>query len=716
MTNNSHDITDTVVYAVTENIATITLKSPPVNALSLALRTGILDGIKRANDDAQVNVIVITSALPIFSGGADITEFDTGTSEPHLPEVLDDIEQSAKPVIAVLPGNAYGGGLELALACHYRISYKGNRVGLPEVKLGLLPGAGGTQRLPRLVGLANALDTIISGNPKTVQSLPGLFDQLTDSADLLPQVTSEFIEKLKTEGYPIKKTADIHIDESQIPEGLFAQTEAMLLKKAAGFYAPFKCIEAVKNSLSMAFPDGIQAEKSLFMECLNTPQSAAQRHLFFAERQASHLPKDVTSKATREIRSVAVIGAGTMGGGIAMNFINVGIPVRLVDRDEEAIAKGIATIRKNYQSAIKKGRLTEQDVEGLINLLTPTVKYHELAEVDLVIEAVFEDMAVKKQVFQQLDEHCKPGVILASNTSTLDINDIGRSISRPGDVIGMHFFSPANVMQLLEVVRTRDSADEVITTVMKLAKRIRKTAVLVNVCFGFVGNRMIEVYARESNRLLLEGATPEQVDRVINQFGMPMGPFAMGDMAGLDIGYLIRQSRRAYIQHDASYCIVADRLVEAGRVGLKAGAGAYRYEPGSRQPIADDFVLDIAKQEAEKLTIVQRDISDKEVMERCLFPLINEGLQILQEGIAQRASDIDVIYVFGYGFPVFRGGPMHYAEAVGFETILKQLQHYQSSLGEYGDMWFKPCDLLEAMVSEKHTLSELTNSTFAGEK
>lgn len=696
-----------VSFSLKDNIAYITLNSAPVNALSKALRLGIIDGVQQANADDACDAIVLSSALPIFSGGADITEFGSSNMEPHLPEVLEVVEQSPKPVIAALPGHAYGGGLELAMACHYRISFAGNKVGLPEVKLGILPGAGGTQRLPRLAGVPASLDTIISGNPKAVHKLPGLFDVLADGPEQLISASTDFLAKLKADGFPVCKTCDLTVSQDGLPDDIFEQTEAGLKKKAAGFYAPFKCLEAVKNSLSMDFQTALKAEQALFMECLNTPQSAAQRHLFFAERQASHLPKDVDASSKRDVRSVAVIGAGTMGGGIAMNFINVGIPVLLVDRDEAAIEKGIGIIRKNYQSAIKKGRLTEEQVDGLIALLMPVVDYQKLSDVDLVIEAVFEDMDVKKQVFSQLDSHCKPGCILASNTSTLDINLIARSTSRSQDVIGMHFFSPANVMQLLEVVRTDDSSDEVIATVMKLAKRIRKTAVLVKVCFGFVGNRMIEVYARESNRLLLEGATPEQVDRVLNQFGMPMGPFTMGDMAGLDIGYLVRKSRKEFIKHDPTYCILADKLVEDGRVGLKAGAGVYQYEAGSRKPIPDESVLQLAKDEAVRLGVEQREISDQEVLERCLFPLINEGLDILDEGIAQRASDIDVIYIFGYGFPVFRGGPMHWAESLGFDTLLQQINHYRSSLGEYGEMWFKPSQLLEKLVAEKLTLADI---------
>lgn len=700
-------------YQTINNIAVINLDNAPVNALSKKVRVALIDGVTAANQDDQIQAIVISSELRLFSSGADITEFSARHEDltPHLPEVLHLIEQSNKPVIAAVTGNAFGGGLELAMACHYRVSFNNNMVGLPEVKLGLLPGAGGTQRLPRLAGIPTALQVITSGNPTKVQKLPGLFDELVDSpADILGAVQG-LVAKLAEDDFPVRRACDIVISQDSYPAEIFEQTQALLSKTAANYPAPFKCLQAVRNSVEMDFDAGLKAEQALFMECMATPESAAQRHLFFAERQAAHLPKEIASTPVRDIQSVAVIGAGTMGGGIAMNFINVGIPVKLVDRDMAAIEKGIGIIRKNYQSAIKKGRLTEEKVEQIVSLITPVVEYSDLAECDLVIEAVFEDMNVKKQVFKQLDEHCKAGAILASNTSTLDIDEIATATSRPEDVIGMHFFSPANVMQLLEVVRCEKTSFDVINTVMKLAKKIKKTAVLVKVCFGFVGNRMIEVYARESNRLVLEGAKPEQVDRVIYEFGMAMGPFVMGDMAGLDIGYFIRNSRRETIAHDPSYCVIADRLVEAKRVGLKAGIGIYKYEAGSRTPIPDPEVLEIARAEAEKLGIEQREVSDQEILERCMLPLINEGMQILEEGIAQRASDIDIIYIFGYGFPPFRGGPMHYAEHLGLANVRDRLAHYQKELGEYGDMWFQPTPLLNKLADEKMTLADYAQGT-----
>lgn len=699
-----------ITYQVSDNVARLTLNNKPVNALSKAVRTGILQALEEANADTNVAVIILDTALSLFSSGADITEFDAQDMEPFLPVVLDAIESSTKPVIAVLTGSAFGGGLELAMACHCRIALSTIKVGLPEVKLGLLPGAGGTQRLPRLTDLGSALQLITQGNPMSPKKLPGLFDLLVQDKDALPKAVEDFVKELEKQEWPNRQTRALNVQQNGSTDSIFEAAKTQLEKTAAGYVAPFKCLEAVQNSVTMDFDEGIKAEQALFMHCLNTPQSEALRHLFFAERQAAKLPKDVNKTDLREIKSVAVIGAGTMGGGIAMNFINVGIPVKLVDRDQDFIEKGIKIIAKNYEGAIRKGKITEEKRDALLSLITPTTHYEELADCDLVIEAVFEDLTVKQQVFRQLDQHCKPGAILATNTSTLDIDAIANVTERPEDVIGLHFFSPANVMPLLEVVRAAQSSSTVIATVMKLAKVIRKTPVLVKVCFGFVGNRMIEVYARESNRLLLEGATPQQVDKVIKDYGLAMGPFVMGDMAGLDIGYFIRGSRREFIAHDPSYCVIADRLVEAGRKGLKVGQGVYRYEPGSRTPIPDDEVLTIAKAEASKLGVEQRNIDDQEILERCIYPLINEGLEILEEGIAQRASDIDVIYAFGYGFPAWRGGPMHYAEKIGFQHILDRINHYRTQLGEYGEAWFKPSSLLEKLVGDSLTLNDIQKS------
>jgi 3-hydroxyacyl-CoA dehydrogenase len=696
-----------VSYSQEQELAIIGLNSAPVNALSKALRIGIIDSVKKAISDDSVKAIVLHSHLPLFSAGADISEFSGGDLSPMLPEVLDVIEQSSKPVIAIVAGNAFGGGLELALSCHYRVTHSKNKVGLPEVHLGILPGAGGTQRLPRLTDPKTALDMIVTGAPTSVKSLSGVFDLIVDSVDELQTAGIKFAQEIVEKKMPVKRVCDVKLEMDSETETLFEQYGQGVAAKTRGFFSPGQCVLAVKAAFTHDFKAGLERESELFMECMKTPQARAQQHFFFAERAASHvqgIPKDTK---VRDIKQVAVIGAGTMGGGIAMNFANVGIPVVMLELKQEALDKGLALIRRNYENSAKKGKLTAEQVEQRMSLLTGTTSYDDLANADLVIEAVFEKMSVKKEVFGMLDKVCKQGAILASNTSTLDLDEIASSVSRPQDVIGLHFFSPANVMKLLEIVRGEKTADDVIKTSMKLAKTIRKVGVLVGVCFGFVGNRMIEPYAREANRLMLEGAKPEQVDKVIAKFGLPMGPFTMGDMAGLDIGYFVRESRREFIAHDPSYCIVADKLVEQGRVGLKAGKGAYLYEAGSRKPIPDPDVIEIAKQEAERLGIQQREISDQEILERCIYPLINEGADILKEGIAAKSSDIDVIYVYGYGFPVFRGGPMQYADEVGLKHIKDRMNFYKESLGEYGQHWFTPSDLLNELADAGKTFSSL---------
>jgi len=689
-----------VSYAVEEGVAKLVMQSGPVNALSKALRIGLIDGVEQALSDDSVMAIVVTSSLPIFSGGADISEFSGGDLSPMLPEVLDKIENASKPVIAVLPGPAFGGGLEVALACHHRITFADNQVGLPEVNLGILPGAGGTQRLPRLADVQTALTMIASGKPTSVLKLPKVFDKISDKPEHLLDDTKQYLASLSPSN-AIKRTSDIALEMTDEVQAIFDAVTAQTKKAARGFFAPLKCIEAVHGAYTLAFEEGLKHEGRLFMECMNTPQARAQQHFFFAERAAGHVSDFDKSTPERTIQKVAIIGAGTMGGGIAMNFANAGIPVTMLELKEEALEKGLALIRKNYENSAKKGKLTQEQVETRMALLSGTTSYDDLSDVDLVIEAVFEKMEVKKAVFSELDRVCKAGAILASNTSTLDIDEIATSTSRPEDVIGLHFFSPANVMRLLEVVKADKTSAEVIKTCMKLAKRIKKVAVLVGVCFGFVGNRMIEPYGREANRLLLEGASPEQVDKVLTDFGMPMGPFTMGDMAGLDIGYYVRQSRQAFISHDPAYGAVADRLVEMGRNGLKTGRGAYNYDAGSRVPIPDPEVLDIARKEAERLGVPQRtDISDEEIMVRVLYTLINEGAHILDEGIAAKSSDIDVIYVYGYGFPVYRGGPMQYADEIGLSTILEKLTAYRDQLGDYGKMWLEPSDLLVKLAQE----------------
>jgi 3-hydroxyacyl-CoA dehydrogenase len=697
MSNESTSIS-AITYVQEQHLALLGLNSAPVNALSKAVRVGIIESVEKALSDNEVKAIVLHSHLALFSAGADISEFSGGDLSPTLPEVLEVIERSTKPVIAIVGGNAFGGGFELALSCHYRITQAKNKVGLPEVHLGILPGAGGTQRLPRLTDLKTALDMIVTGAPTPVTAIGSVFDLIVDSADDLQEAAMSFANDVVEKHMPVKRVCDIELEMNSDIETLFAQYSQGVAAKSKGFFAPGQCVLAVKSAFMHDFKTGIAREAELFMECMATSQARAQQHFFFAERAASHVQGISREVKARDIKQAAVIGAGTMGGGIAMNFASAGIPVIMLELQQEALDKGLALIRRNYENSAKKGKLTSEQVEQRMSLLTGTTSYADLSSSDLVIEAVFEKMSVKKEVFGMLDKVCKPGAILASNTSTLDLNEIAASISRPQDVIGLHFFSPANVMKLLEIVRGEKTSDEVIKTAMKLAKTIRKVGVLVGVCFGFVGNRMIEPYGREANRLMLEGATPEQVDRVIGKFGLPMGPFTMGDMAGLDIGYFVRESRREFIAHDPSYCIVADKLVAQGRVGLKVGKGAYLYEQGSRQPIPDPDVIEMAKQEAERLGIQQREISDQEILERCIYPLINEGADILKEGIAAKSSDIDVIYVYGYGFPVFRGGPMQFADEIGLKQIRDRMNYYKETLGEYGQHWFTPSPLLNDLA------------------
>jgi 3-hydroxyacyl-CoA dehydrogenase len=698
-------VNSSVVAKRQNDIAILYMNNPPVNALSKSVRVGLIEQVKAALVDDGVKVIVISSQQTLFSGGADISEFAGGANESPLPSVLDLLENATKPIVAVLNGPAFGGGLEVALACHYRVTFADNKVGLPEVNLGILPGAGGTQRLPRLAGVAQALDMIVTGRPVAAKKLKGVFDLVVEDPTQLLGAAMDFVATLIKQSASPRKTSDITIDPSSAAE-LFAQYRQGIAQTARGFFAPERCIQAVEASVSLPFAAGLKREGELFMECMASKEARAQQHFFFAERAASHVKDYDKSTPVRDITTVGIIGAGTMGGGIAMNFANVGIPVVMLELKQEALDKGLALIRKNYENSAKKGKLSLEDVETRMALLQGTTEYSGLADVDLVIEAVFEKMSVKQEVFKALDAVCKPGAILASNTSTLDINEIAAATKRPQDVIGLHFFSPANVMKLLEVVKTDSTSAEVIKTAMQMAKKIKKVAVLVGVCFGFVGNRMIEGYGRESGRLLLEGATPEQIDKVIYDFGMPMGPFTMGDMAGLDIGAFIRESRREFIKHDPSYCIVADRLVAMGRCGLKTGRGAYMYEPGQRKPIPDPEVIEIAKAEAKRLGITQRQISEQEIIERCIYPLINEGALILAEGIAAKSSDIDVIYVYGYGFPVHRGGPMQYADEIGTKTVYEAMCKYRDQLGEYGQHWFEPAPLLKQLAEQDKKFSD----------
>lgn len=699
---------DLVTYSQSGSIGILTLNSPPVNGLGLPLRRAIKAGYENALADDSVRAIIITSAGKLFCGGADISEFGSpdATAEPHLPMVLDQIEESPKPVIAAINGAALGGGLELALACDYRFAHPKAKLGLPEVHLGILPGGGGTQRLPRLAGAETAVRMITSGVPvSAAQALQaGFVDEVAGGdGDFLAEAI-EYVQDLLAIDAPLRSCADIGVDTSKLPENFFAEFRNSIARQTRGYYAPERCIQAVEAAIELPLAEGLKKEQELFLECVQTPQARAQQHLFFAERANTKVPGINPETPARPINCVAVIGSGTMGGGIAMNFINAGIPTILLDLNGEALDRGIGVIRTNYEISAKRGRLSAEQIEQRMGLLKGTTSYDDLKEVDLVIEAVFEDMAIKKQVFTTLDGVCKPGAILATNTSTLDVDEIASATSRPEDVIGLHFFSPANVMKLLEIVRGAKTADDVIVTSLQMAKAIRKVPVVVGVCFGFVGNRMVECYGREGARMVLEGASPAQIDRALTEFGMAMGFCSMADLAGGDVGYLVRESRRDELAHDPAYAAIADKLYELGRYGQKTSRGFYIYE--GREQKEDPEVLQLAGELATELGVEQREISDQEIVERMIFSMINEGARILEEGIASRSSDIDLVYLYGYGFPGWRGGPMQYADEIGLAYILAALQSYRERLGEHGKHWFQPAPLLEKLVAENKNFND----------
>ncbi|WP_332878601.1 3-hydroxyacyl-CoA dehydrogenase NAD-binding domain-containing protein [Massilia sp. S19_KUP03_FR1] len=673
-------------YQVHDNVAVITLNNPPVNGMGLATRTAAVAALRRAQDDGAIVAIVLTGAGKAFSGGADIKEFNSpnALAEPSLFALIATAEGSTKPVVAAIHSVCMGGGLELALGCHYRVALPGAQIALPEVKLGLLPGAGGTQRLPRVLGLEMALNMIVSGTPVLSEKLAGtmLFNEVFSAGtDLVPAAVA--FAKSVAALRPLPKVREMTVD---YPEhaAFLASTRATVKAAAGPFPAPLECVETVAASVTMPFDEGIKFERQRFMHLMQTTESKALRHAFFAERLASKIPDVPADTPTRAIDKAAVIGAGTMGGGIAMNFANAGIPVILLETKQEALDKGLATIRKNYENTMKKGKLTPEKCAQRIGLISGTLDYAAIASADIVVEAVFEDLAVKETVFRQLDAVMKPGAILASNTSTLDVDKIAAFTGRPQDVIGTHFFSPANVMKLLEIVRGKATAKDVLATTLALSKKLKKTGVVSGVCDGFIGNRMVEQYVRQAGFLLDEGALPAQVDRAAEQFGFAMGPFRMGDLAGNDIGWYIRK-RRAIESPGMLYSKTADLLCEQGRFGQKTGAGWYDYKAGDRtaypSPLVDDMVL----AHSAALGVTRRVISDAEIVERLVYSLVNEGAQILAEGIAMRASDIDMVYLTGYGFPLYRGGPMFYADTVGLPNVLAAIEHY--ARGANGAAW-----------------------------
>ncbi len=689
-------------YELHGNVAVITLNNPPVNGLSHALRSRIVAGIDAAAEDARVQAIVLIGSERAFSGGADIREFNTPAAfaEPNLHTAIAVVESSEKPVIAAIGGACMGGGLELALGCNFRVALADAQIALPEVKLGILPGAGGTQRLPRVIGAEAALNMIVSGEPVPADKLKptALFDEIV-SGNLL-EAALVFAGKVVSEKRANKRVRDLKMTFPE-HEGFFQFARNTVGAMAKNYPAPLKCVDAVAASVTKPFDDGLRVEAGFFRELVLSDESKALRHAFFGERAASKIADVPEDTQPRPIKKVGIIGAGTMGGGISMNFLNAGIAVTILEMKQEALDKGLGIIRKNYEGSLKKGKLSQADLDARMALLTPSLSYDALRDADLIIEAVFEEMGVKEQVFKKLDEVAKPGAILASNTSTLDVNKIASFTKRPADVLGLHFFSPANIMRLLEVVRGEKTAKDVLATVMQLAKKIKKTAVVSGVCDGFIGNRMLHLYMRQADQLVEEGATPWQVDKVIEKFGFAMGPFRVADLAGIDIGYAIRKAK--YAQNPAlKQPNVADRVAELGRFGQKTGAGYYKYEAGRRDAIPDPAIEQLIDQVRKEKGVTPRKVTDDEILQRCVYALVNEGARILEEGIAQRASDVDMVYLTGYGFPIFRGGPMLYADTVGLYSVARACKRFQT---QTGDKFWEPAPLLAQLAANGKTFN-----------
>jgi len=681
-------------YAVRDGIAVITLNNPPVNGLGNALRAAIMEHLEKADADPAVKAVVLIGSAKFFSGGADIREFNQPRTKPDLPDVNDRQDAMKKPLVAAIGGFALGGGLELPLACHYRIALPTTQLRPPEVKPQLLPSSGGTQRLPRIVPMAEALRMMTTGSFISAEKAKeyGLVDEIVQG-DLL-EAAMDFSRKVV--GKPLKRIRDLPAKLDGDPKAFFAQARETIAKESRGYPAPLKILECAEAAATRPFDEGRKVERDNFTYLVGTDESKALRHMFFAERQTTKIPDVPEDTAAREVRKAAVIGAGTMGGGITMSLVNAGIPVTLIDVSQEALDRGMNTIRKNYAGTVSKGRLKQEDMDKRVSLIKATPSLEEAKDADIIIEAVFERMDVKQDMFRKLDAIARPGAILATNTSTLDVDAIAAVTKRPQDVVGTHFFSPANVMRLLEVVRGKKTANDVLATTLKLGKAIKKVPVVSGVCDGFIGNRMIEKYGQQSLFLLDEGCSPQQVDAAAQKWGLAMGPFAMGDMAGLDIGWEIRK-RRYKERPDFVYSRVGDKVAELGRFGQKTGKGWYLYEAGSRKPIPDPEVDKIISQYRSDNGLKTRPISDEEIVERLIYALVNEGAKILEEGIALRASDIDMVYLTGYGFPPYRGGPMFYADTVGLDKVLASIEKF--SKGYMGDVW-KPAPLLVKLAKE----------------
>ena len=690
------EITPAVSLEKKDELGILAIDNPPVNALGVDVRKGLFDGVAMAVKDDGIKAVIIICRGRTFCAGADIREFGKPMQAPFLPDVLDVIENAPKPMIAAVHGTAFGGGLETALASHFRIAVKSASFGLPEVKLGLLPGAGGTQRLPRVTGVEKALEMITSGNPiGAAEALRvGLIDEI--AGDDLEADATNFAKKILAENRPIVKVSELddNITPARENPGVFDDFRKKNARKFRGFEAPEACIKAVEAAVNKPFREGIAHERKLFNQLMNGSQSAAQRHYFFAERQVAKIPDIPKDTPVYDIKKVGIIGAGTMGGGIAMNFVNSGIPVTLVEQKQDFLDRGIGVIRNNYEITASKGKMSADDVEKRMGMIHGTVSMEDLSDVDLLIEAVYESMDLKKEIFKKLDGICRDGAILATNTSYLDVNEIAAQTRRPEYVLGLHFFSPANVMRLLEIVRAEKTSKEVLATSLAIARKIKKIAVVVGVCYGFAGNRMFAKRKQQAEQLILEGAMPAQVDRVIYDFGFPMGPFALADLIGIDLGWDRDNSAGRTLQ---------EVLCEMGRFGQKSGAGFYKYEKGTRAPIPDPEIDQLIIDFSKKQGIERREISDEEILERCIYPIINEGAKILEEKIAVRPSDLDVIWVNGYGWPVYRGGPMFYADLVGLDKIVDALKTYEAKLGED----FKPAALLEQLVRDGKKFGDL---------
>jgi 3-hydroxyacyl-CoA dehydrogenase len=690
-----------VSYQQHAEIGVITIDNPPVNALSHDVRVGIRDAIHAAAADTT-DILILQCAGRTFVAGADIREFGKPPKAPWLPELLNEVEASRKPIVAALHGTALGGGFELALACHYRIALASAKVGLPEVRLGLLPGAGGTQRTPRLAGVTAALDLMTSGAPIAAREAYelGLVDEIVED-DALWQAAEAYAARLLDKGAGPRRTSELPPPAAD--PSLFAGYRKQLARRARGQIAPQKIIDCVEAATMLPFPEGLQKERETFLELMAGPQSAAMRHLFFAEREAARvrdLPKDTPE---RSIESVGVIGAGTMGSGIAMNFANAGLPVTLLEVNDDALARGLEAIAKNYAGGVKRGKLSEAEAIERRGRIRGTTEYDQLGGADLIVEAVFENLSLKQDIFERLDEIAKQGAILATNTSYQDVNRIAAATRRPADVLGLHFFSPAHIMKLLEVVRAEKTANDVLATCMKLAKTIGKVPVVSGVCYGFIGNRMLQHYGREAQLCLIEGASPADIDTAMEQWGMAMGPLRVFDLAGLDVGYKARESLPEEERGDPRAYRVADALVEMGRLGQKSGAGFYTYDPETREHRVDDEVMKLVEREAEALGVERREIDAGEIVDRLIYALVNEGMRIVEEGIAQRPGDIDVVYAYGYGFPVWRGGPMHYADAVGLAGVHARIVEFRERFG--AENW-TPAPLLEQLVSDNTSLAQ----------